>query len=184
MTPHRGRRSWYCQFHLRMTQLATGSSFGRESSQVGCKSLSGLVCKSVASHSWNVLSHANFCRVRQVTRGGRAQVVGRPPIGRKASQVSRRSVASVSRRSDRGCDSGAWVYADSLGFTNGVRARKSVVMRSQVSLITWPIIHFCILVCQSLPNIDVNASLRSNDKSLTTAHESKKSRIFQLVYQS
>ena len=140
--------------------------------------------KSVASHSWNVSSQANFCRVRQVTRCGRAQVVGRPPIGRKASQVSRRSVASVSRRSDRGCDSGARVYADSLGFTNGVRARKSVVMRSQVSLITWPIMHFCILVCQSLPNIDVNASLRSNDKSLTTAHESKKSRIFQLVYQS
>ena len=43
---------------------------------------------------------------------------------------------------------------------------------------------FCLLVCQSLPNIDVNASLRSNDKSLTTAHESKKSRIFQLVNRS
>ena len=39
----------------------------------------------------------------------------------------------------------------------------------------------CLLVCQSLPNIDVNASLRPNDNSLTTAHESKKSRIFQLV---
>ena len=36
---------------------------------------------------------------------------------------------------------------------------------------------FYLRVYQSLPNIDVNASLRSNDNSLTTAHESKKSRI-------
>ena len=42
---------------------------------------------------------------------------------------------------------------------------------------------FCLLVCQSLPEIDVNVSLRSND-SITTAHESKKSRIFQLVNRS
>ena len=40
---------------------------------------------------------------------------------------------------------------------------------------------FSLLVCQSLPEIDVNASLRSDDKSLTTAHESKESRFFQLV---
>ena len=43
---------------------------------------------------------------------------------------------------------------------------------------------FCFLVCQSLPNIDVNASLRSSDINLTTAHESKKPRIFQLVNRS
>ena len=89
------------------------------------------------------LSHANFCRVRQVTRGGRVQVVGRSLINRKVSQVSRRSVASVSWRSGRGCDSGARVYADRL--TNGVRGsrtRKYVVVRSQVTLITWSIIHF------------------------------------------
>ena len=43
---------------------------------------------------------------------------------------------------------------------------------------------FCLLVCQSLPDFDINASLRSVDKSLTTAHESKKSRIFQLVNRS
>ena len=97
--------------------------------------------KSVAS----LLSHANFCRVRQVTRGGRAQVVGRSLIGRKASQVGRRSVASVSRRSGRGCDSGTRVYA------NGVRARKSVVVRSQVTLITWPIIHFLFTRMSVLP---------------------------------
>ena len=40
---------------------------------------------------------------------------------------------------------------------------------------------FCLLVCQSLPNIDVNASLQSDDKSLATTHESQKFRIFQLV---
>ena len=77
------------------------------------------------------LSHANFCRVTQVIRGGRTQVIGRSLIGRKASQVSRGSVASVSRRSGRGRSSGARVYADRL--TNGVRgsrARKSVVMQS------------------------------------------------------
>ena len=44
---------------------------------------------------------------------------------------------------------------------------------------------FCFLVSQALPNIDVNASLRSNDISLTTAQESNKARIFfQLVNQS
>ena len=37
---------------------------------------------------------------------------------------------------------------------------------------------FCLLVCQSLPHFDVNANLRSDEKSSTTAHESKKSRIF------
>ena len=103
----------------------------------------------------------------QVTRGGRAQVVGRSLIGRKASQVTRRSVASVSRRLGRGRGSGARVYADRLtNDVRGSRARKSVVARSQVTLITWPIIHFCLLVCQSSPEIDVNTSLQSGDKSL------------------
>ena len=89
------------------------------------------------------LSHAILCRVSQVTRGGCAQVVGRLLIGPTASQVSRRSVASVSRRWGRCCGSGAQVYADRL--TNGVRgsrARKSVMVGSQITLITWPIIHF------------------------------------------
>ena len=78
-----------------------------------------------------------------MTRAGRAQVVGRSLSGRKSSQVSRRSVASVSQRSGRGRGSGTRVYADRL--TKGVlgsRAHKSVVVRSQVTLITWPIIHF------------------------------------------
>ena len=43
---------------------------------------------------------------------------------------------------------------------------------------------FCLLVCLSLSDIDVNASLRSDDKSLATAQESKKSRIIQLVNRS
>ena len=80
-------------------------------------------CKSIASHSWNFLSHANFCRARQVTRGGRTQVVGRSLIGCKALQASRRSVATVSRRLGCDCDSGARVYADRL--TNGVRGSRA-----------------------------------------------------------
>ena len=101
------------------------------------------------------LSHENFCRARQVTWGGRAQVVSRLLIGHKSLQISRRSVASVSRRLGRDFDSWAWVYADRL--TNGVqgsRPPKSVVVRSQVILITWLIIHLCFLVCRSLPKIN------------------------------
>ena len=136
-----------CQFHLRVSQLDLDPSL--------VASLCRLVvihspapyvvlhgCKSVASHSWNVLSHANFCRVTQITWGGRTQVVSRSLIDRKASQVSRRSVANISRRSSRGRSSGARVYADRL--TNGMRgswACKSAVMQSQVTLITWPVIH-------------------------------------------
>ena len=55
--------------------------------------------------------------------------------------------------------------------------RKSLLLLGQLYT-------FCFLVCQSLPNIDVNASLRSNDINLTTAHESKKARISQLVNRS
>ena len=79
----------------------------------------------------------------QVTRGGRAQVIGRSLIDRKASHDSRRSVACVSRRSGRGRGSRVRVYAGRL--TNGVRgsrAPKPVVVRSQVTLITLSIIHF------------------------------------------
>ena len=54
------------------------------------------------------------------------------------------------------------------------RGRKSLLLLGQLYT-------FCLLVCQSLPEIDVNASLRSDDKSFTTAHESKKSIIFQLL---
>ena len=53
-------------------------------------------------------------------------------------------------------------------------SRKSLLLLGQLY-------NFCLLVCQSLPEIDVNASLGSDDKSLTTVPESKKSRIFQLV---
>ena len=86
--------------------------------------------------------------------------MGRSLIGRKASRVSRGLVASVSRRSDRACDSEARVYAD--GFTDhvrGSRARKSVVVRLHVTLILGQLYAYCLLVCQSFPNIDVNASL-------------------------
>ena len=48
-------------------------------------------------------------------------------------------------------------------------------------LLLYELYNFCLMVCQSLPDIDVNASLRSDDNSLMTAHESKKSIIFQIV---
>ena len=41
--------------------------------------------------------------------------------------------------------------------------RKSLLLLGQLYT-------FCFLVCQSIPDIDVNASLRSDDKSLTTAY--------------
>ena len=107
-----------------MTQLAAGSSLGRKSSQVVRKSLGCL---------------------EAVTRGGHAQVVGRSLINRKAPHVRRRSVASVSGRSGCGRGSGVRGYADRL--TNGVRgsrARKSVVVRSQVTLVTLSIINFLV----------------------------------------
>ena len=131
------------------------------------------------------LFHTNFCWVTQVTRVGRVQVIGWSLIGCKSSQVSGRSVANVSRRSGRGYGSGDRVNADIL--TNGVRgsrARKSVVVQSQVTLITWPIIHFLFTRMSVAPDIDVNANLWYDDKSLTTAHESEKSRMFQLVNRS
>ena len=102
--------------------------------------------KWVASHSWIFLSRANW----QVTRGGCTQVVGRSLIGCKTSQVSQRSVANVSRRSGRGCDFGVRVYANRL--MNGMRgsqARRSVMVRLQVTLITWPIIHL-LFTCMSV----------------------------------
>ena len=40
---------------------------------------------------------------------------------------------------------------------------------------------FCLLICQSLTDIDVNASLSYDDKSLMTSHEAKNSKIVQLV---
>ena len=47
------------------------------------------------------LSHANFCRVTQVTRGGRAHVVGRSLIGRKHHRsVGGRSQVYHSRRAE------------------------------------------------------------------------------------
>ena len=54
--------------------------------------------------------------------------------------------------------------------------RKSLLLLDQLCIF--------LFICQSLPGIDVNASLRSDDESLTTAYESKKSRMFQLVNRS
>ena len=136
------------QFHLRVTQPAAGSYFSHKSLQVGRNSFNGLVCHSaqllIGRNSFlNFLSHAIFCWVTQVTWGSRAQVVSLSLISPTASQVSWRSVANVSRRLGHGCGSGVRVYGDRLmNGVQGSRARKSVVVWSQVTLITWPIIHF------------------------------------------
>ena len=140
--------------------------------------------KSAASHSW-IFSHPNFCRARPVTRGGRAPVAGQSLIGRKALQVSQRSVASVSQRSGRGCDSGTEFMSIDLRMACEGRELASLSWCDRKSLLLLGQLYtFCFLVCQSLPNIDVDVSLRSNDINSTTAHESKKSRIFQLVNRS
>ena len=111
------------------------------------------------------------------TSNSRRSRPGRGSVAYRSQSITGQSeVASVSRRSGRGCDSGARVYADRL--TNGCEGRElaSLPWCDRKSLLLLGQLYtFCLLVCQSLPNIDVNASLRSNDKSLTTAHVSKKS---------
>ena len=141
----------------------------------------------VVSLSQVTLDIFNSCKLLpNHTDNSRRSCPSRRSVANRSQSITGQSeVASVSRRPGRGCGSGARVYADRL--TNGVRgsqARQSVAVRSQATLITWPIIHFLLLVCQSLLHIDVNAILRSDDKNLTTAHESKKSRILQLVNRS
>ena len=99
--------------------------------------------KSVASHSWFFFilckllpSHTGNSRW---SRTGRRSVANQSQSIRGQSEVGRKCISAI----------GPWlwfwgpIYADSL--TNGVRgsrARKSVVVRSQVTLITWSIIHF------------------------------------------
>ena len=135
--------------------------------------------KSVASHKFSF--HANFCRITQVTRGGRAQVVGRSLIAAKHHRsvgAGRKCIAAVRPW--------LWFWGPSLC--------QMTCEGRELACLSWcgrkpPLIlgqfyTFCLLVCQSLPDNDVNASLRSDDKSLTTAHESKKSINFQLINRS
>ena len=127
------------------------------------------------------LYHANFCRVRQVTRGGRAQVVSRSLIGRKAPHVNRRSQVYHGGRAAV-VILGPEVMPIDLRMTCEGRELASLSWCDRKSLLLLSQLYaFCLLVCQSLPNVDVKANLRSNDKNLTSAHESKKSRSFQLL---
>ena len=141
--------------------------------------------KSVASHCWSFYLMQTFYRVTQVTRGGRAQIVGRSLIGRKASQFNRRSVASVSR--SRAVVLVLWPEFMLIDLQMAWEGRElaSLLWCGRKSLLLLGQSYsFCKLVCQSLPELDGNASLWSEDKSLTTAQESKKSRIFQPVNRS
>ena len=114
--------------------------------------------KSFASHSWKKKIHANFCRVKQVTRGSRAQVVGRSLIGHKASQVSRRLVASVSRAvvvvlGPKFMPIDLRMACEGLELASlSWFGRKSLLLLGQLYT-------FCLLVCLSLSDIDVNSSL-------------------------
>ena len=127
------------------------------------------------------LSHANFCRVRQVTRGGRAQsLVGRLSVAKHHRSVRGRSQVYHSGRAVVVILGPEFMPIDLRMACEGRELaglswcdRKSLLLLGQ-----W--YTFYSYVSRSL-NFDVNASLRSNDKSLTTAHESKKFIIFQLV---
>ena len=142
---HRGT----CQFRLRVTQLGAGSSFGRKSSQVVCKLLGGwhrMSFGTVVNRSQVTLEIFISCKLLLSQTGNSRQ--SRPGRGLVANQLQSIPSQSVVDRkcimaAGRGSDSGAWVYVNRL--TNGVwgsRARKSIVVRSQVTLTTWPIIHF------------------------------------------
>ena len=126
-----------------------------------------------------------FFRVTEVIRGGRAQVIGRSLIGRKASQVRRRSAPQVYHGGRAVVVVlGAEFMPIDLRMACEGRELASQSWCSRKSLLSLGELYtFCLLVCQSLPEIDVNVSLRSDDKTLT-AHESKKSGIFQLVNRS
>ena len=101
--------------------------------------------KSVASHSLfffisitPLLSDTGNSRR---SRHSRRSVSNRSQSITSQSKVDRKCITA----SGRGRGSGARVYADRL--TNGLRGlrtRKSVVVRSRVTLIIWPIIHFFI----------------------------------------
>ena len=97
--------------------------------------------KSVASHFWNfylmqiMLSHTGNSRP---SRPGRRSVANRLQSTTGQSEVGPKWLG-------RGCGFGTRVYGNR--FTNGVRGsgdRKSVMVWSQVTFITWPIIHFFV----------------------------------------
>ena len=139
--------------------------------------------KSVASHSWNFYLMQTFA---DQTGNSKRSLPGRWSVANRPQSVTgRRSVTSLSRQSGRGCDSGDRDLRIDLRMACECRELASLSLCDRKSLLLLGQLYtFCLLVCQSLSNIDVNASLGSNDKSLTTAHESKKSRYFQLVNRS
>ena len=79
-----------------------------------------------------------------------------------------------------------WFWSPSLcrqTYKWRARVASSQICRGAVASHSYYLANYTLFI-QSLPDIDVSASLRSDDKSLTTAHESKKSRILQLVNRS
>ena len=121
------------------------------------------------------------------TGSSRRSRLGRRSVANRSQSITGQwevdGVSSVSLRSGRGRSSGPEFMPIDLRMVCEGRELASQSWCSRKPLLLLGQLYtFCLLVCQSLPEIDVNASLRSDDKSLTT--ESKKSRIFQLVNQS
>ena len=97
----------------------------------------------------------------QVTRGGRAQVVGWSLIGRKASQVSRRS--SEVYHGGRAVVVVLGLEFIPIELRTVCEGRELACLllygrKSFLLLLLGQIYTFCLLVYQSLPEIDVNAS--------------------------
>ena len=157
-----------CQFHLRVTQLAAGSSFGRWSLQVGRNSLGCLVCRS--AHMLQVtLEIFISCKLLPSDTGNSGRSLpGRRSVANLSQSITGPEFMPIGLR--MACEGRELTSLSWCG-------RKSLLLLGQLCT-------FCLLVYQSVPETDVNASLPSDDKSLTTAHESNKCRSLQLVNRS
>ena len=79
-----------CQFHLRVTQLAARSSFGRKSSRVGHKSLDGFVCH--LAWSQITLEMIISCKPSQ-TGNSRRSRQGRGSVAKQSQSITGQSEA-------------------------------------------------------------------------------------------
>ena len=111
-------------------------------------------------------------------------VVGRSLIGCKAPQVSRKSQVYHGGQAVVVVLGPEFMSIDLRMACEGRELASQSWCSRKSLLLPGQLYTFCLLVCQLLPEIDVNTSLRSDDKSLTTAHEYKKFRIFELVNRS
>ena len=132
----------------------------------------------------NILSRSVFITIRESVIWKKKNI-GAGSIDIFWIQCSiRTNVAEGTDSVKAGCGSGARVYADRRMACNDHGFASLSWCGRKTHLLLGQLYTFCLLVCQLLPDIDINALLLSDDKSLTTAHKYKKSRIFQLVHRS